>query len=96
MFDRILAAARRIVEPQRESGEHETGDTRDEEGLAPAEIAIDKPTDDVAERRADGNGGEEYCEHTAPPFTGEIIGQESGGDAAVRGFTNAHRRSRRE
>src|SRR6266571_4376779 len=64
----------------RQRGEHQAGHTGDEERLAPPEVVIDQPTDDVSERRADGDRGEEDREHPAASFAGEVVGQERRGD----------------
>src|SRR2546422_3542705 len=59
-------------------------------------LPIYQPTDDVSERRADGDRGEEDREHPAASLAREVVGQERRGDRAVGRFTDAHRSSGRE
>jgi len=72
----VLRAARRIVQPQRQRREHQSGHARDEERLPPPEVMIDQPTHDVSERRADRDRGEEDSEYPATSLAWEVVGQE--------------------
>ncbi len=95
-FERIVAAARGIVQSQRQRGEDQARNAGNEERLAPSEIAIYEPAHDVSERRADGNRREEYREDAAALVAREVIGEEGGGDGAVRRLPDADHGSRRE
>jgi hypothetical protein len=56
---------------------------------------INQTPDDVAERRADWNRGEEHGKHTATSLLGIRVRQERRGDRAVRGLADPDCRARR-
>src|SRR5437879_10641700 len=96
VYERFVAAARRILESQRQRGEDQARNTGNEERLAPSEIAIHETANDVSERRADGNRREEYREDAAALVPREVIGQEAGGDRSVGRLPDADHGSRGE
>jgi len=74
-----------------EEGDDGAGDGGDDEGHAPAEVLAYGATDEVAERRSDGDGDVEDGEDAVALIFGVEVGKDRGGEDAEAGFADTER-----
>jgi hypothetical protein len=69
--------------PSTSKSEQQTRAAGDEERRAPAELRVHEAAQDVAQRRADGDGGVEEREDAAAAILREVVGEQRRGDRRV-------------